>query len=60
MSDLWLFVLAIAKVVLLCGWPAIAIVFVRTKVSRRAVSRNTSAALSDGNKPASEVLARAA
>lgn len=61
MNDLWLFVLAIAKVAVLCGFaPAIALLILYVQVSERAVSHNISVAPSDGNKPAPEVLARAA
>jgi len=63
MNDLWLFILVIAKVSLLCGFaPAIALLILYVQVSERAVSHCTSVALQscDGNKPAPEVLARAA
>jgi len=67
--NLWLLFLVLAKVALLCGFvPALLILIfgdrIRAigieKVSERAVSHCTSVDLSDGNKPAPEVLERAA
>jgi UPF0716 family protein affecting phage T7 exclusion len=73
MTNPTLFALLLLKVGFLCGFlPTIAILIfaecagfriVRIgfeKVSRRAVSRDTSIASSDGHQPAGNVLARAA
>jgi hypothetical protein len=67
--NLCLLFLLLAKVAVLCGFAPAALLLIFAdriqaigfeQVPERAVSQFTSVALSDGNKPAPEVMARAA